>query len=190
MNPTDHFSSDVCASGFRDGGHLRGATRVLFTLLLAFSAGCGGRTIYELAEDNAAQRSAALNASAAGWESELRAAERPIASARMVGHHVYAQARPDVAARRDQLEPVELIDGEPALEYPRSMRRRERVTVVLGCIVETTGLVSNCLSVAGPEDLSGYVRRTMAQWAYLPAIGTDGHPHASSLLVVLPFAPY
>lgn len=160
--------------------------------LLILTSGCAGRTVYQVAEDRAQeQRRADRDAPMFYlWEESIPPEERVQARARMLAHHVFVVARQDALLLSAQIRHPELIDGEPELAYPRGFRSQELVLLVMACIVEINGLVSNCTTIHGPTGLAGYVRRTVSQWTYLPSIGRDGEPHAASFLFVLPFRPY
>jgi hypothetical protein len=144
------------------------------------------------ADERYRERRAAIEDANRGerWREELDAEERARSDARTAAHHLYIQSRPDIVANKRRLRNPEPIDTTPALEYPPNMRRSGEVWVVLHCVIETNGLVSNCVRAAGPEDLSGHVRRTVSQWSFLPAIDDEGTPHAVSYTFALPFRPY
>lgn len=174
----------------------RSSIRTLITAiaasLLLSTFGCGGRTVYQVAAERAERQHRADHDPTAlhQWEQDIPVERRDQTRARMLAHHVYVLARQDALLLDAQISHPELIDGEPELSYPREFRSREPVLVVMACIVEINGLVSNCTTVEGPPGLAGYVRRTVIQWTYLPSIGRDGQPHAASFLFVLPFRPY
>jgi hypothetical protein len=150
---------------------------------------CSGRGIQAVADERYRERRAAIEDAnrAERWREALGPEERAASDARSIAHHVYVQTRPDIVADAASLRNPEPIDTSPALDYPENMRRSGEVWVVLHCIVETTGLVSNCVRAVGPEDLSGHVRRTVSQWSFLPAIDDQGTPHAVSYTFALPF---